>query len=204
MEPLVRAAAEGLLRAGWHVDVISEGRNLPWHIRRRYLGLPSLAEDFICHLGDCVRGDEQVWFLTATDYARKGGEGFAWDEFEKMLLEDADEEQASEVRSFWDKHLPILMDVGGDYRFLAVCMDVHSDRLGKIVTGDLIDYDAPVVVADSYAEMLDMIRKGTTRDPRTDEFYDTRLNEFLHADLGDQRKREKEGLLARLRGWFGS
>src|ERR671917_1991354 len=104
MDALVRGAAEGLRRAGWPVAIISEGRNLPWHIRRRYLGLPPLAEEFICYIDRCVRKDGQVRFLTVPDYAPK-----SWNEIEQIQLQGVKEGKAEAVRTFWDAHLPIIM-----------------------------------------------------------------------------------------------
>ena len=198
MDALVRGAAEGLRRAGWPVAIVSEGRNLPWHIRRRYLGLPELAEDFICYLDGCVRRDGKVRFLTVPDYSGQGLKGLGWNRIEDMQVERAGDAGAEKVRAFWDAYFPVMMTDDG--RFLALCLDNNSLDFGKVVRGSA-RHGATTVIAGSYAELLDTIGRigsadldaGIPAGP---------LAEFIHPAIAEAKAEKRTGFVGKLKGLF--
>ena len=198
MDALVRSAAEGLRRAGWPVAIISEGRNLPWHIRRRYLGLPPLAEEFICYLDGCVRRDGQVRFLTVSDYAGRGFKGLGWNPIEDMQLAQAGAAGAHKIRAFWDAHLPLMTT--NDRRFLAICLDNRSGDFDKVLRGSA-RHGATTVMAGSYAELLDMIARVGSAD-LDDGLPPGPMAEFIHPAVSQAKAGKRTGLAERLKGLF--
>ena len=81
-------------------------------------GAHAAHRDFLGRYALLCRADESVWFLSAADYAGTADSAFAWDEFKHLSLDAAlDDEDRQGIHTFWDRHLPVLMSVAGDYEF---------------------------------------------------------------------------------------
>jgi hypothetical protein len=152
-----RTAIDALGALGWTVRVASEPRPLPQAIHDRYPTIPSSLLSFLEHVETCERGDEKVWFLMSADYAGDKGSSFAWNEWETLESEHADDDERAEIRAFWTAHLPILQSVQGDYAYLAVCVDRASPNYGSVVEGYHPDFCQPRTLWRSFDELLEQI-----------------------------------------------
>ena len=87
---------------------------------------------------------------------RHGRQRLAWDEFKHLSLDAAlDDEDRQGIHTFWDRHLPVLMSVAGDYEFLAIDQDT-----GAVVHGIEPEFEAVTVVADSWAGFCEAVIAG--------------------------------------------
>jgi hypothetical protein len=217
MEPLVVDTIEALRGAGWDAELAKTPQPLPPHILERHRNIPPLAAKFFTNVERCVRGDEGCWLLTAADYAGPPPpDGFGWDAFERILTDPGlppegvrqappDPKAFLSARRFWGAHLPIFQFVAGDYEYMALVTDPAAPHFGKIVHGDLVDFDSATPMADSFKELLTRLLDIARRPPTRSLVYDDYLTMFVHADIvedGSVRPWEK-GLGARLGRWFG-
>jgi hypothetical protein len=171
MHALIDETLTTLERAGWDVRRAPERRALPQFIRDRYPAIPEMAAAFIEGIDACVRPDETTWFLTCADFAGQSDIAFAWNEWEKLCLDGANEQAARETRQFWDNHFPILHFVGGDYAYLAIDVAQGSPGFGSIVRGYAPDFEGTTQVAPSFADLLREVMRlvqGDVRDRGND------------------------------------
>jgi hypothetical protein len=157
-----------LASRGWTVVEAEPGEDVALRpeIRARYPRIPGQYERFLARVRSCVNADETVWFLCAEDYNQPpDDEAFAWNEFEKMELEDAAPGAAdpAEVRQFWDEHLPFMLSVGGEYAYLG--FRVVGDRFGSVIEGYDIDLREPSDVARDFDEFVRLHSKALNGDP---------------------------------------
>jgi len=151
----VSALLAALRKRGW---VIRESTGaiplLPDDVRARYPAVPPEVTRFLEQFDVAHNADENVWFLTPTDFRQSDPEGFQWNEYERMALETeaGRPESQSAVRAFWNDHLPIMLAVHSDYDYLAV--RVAGPDAGSVVHGSAPDWDDPSRVARSFEEFL--------------------------------------------------
>ena len=149
------ALVAALRKRGW---VIRESTGaiplLPDDVRARYPAVPPEVTRFLEQFDVAHNADENVWFLTPTDFRQSDPEGFQWNEYERMALETeaGRPESQSAVRAFWNDHLPIMLAVHSDYDYLAV--RVAGPEAGSIVHGFAPDWEQPSRVARSLEEFL--------------------------------------------------
>jgi hypothetical protein len=191
----VRDALGALESSGWSVEYAAKPRPLPLSGSSRHPQLPPLASVFFTNVASCVDPDDGSWFLAADDFAAT--ESFRWDEFERMVAEN-EPAQEREARTFWDGYLPIYQIVSEDYQYLALGTDPSSEQFGKVVWGDVADYDNPLVIADSYEEFLDRLRDIARRDRRPMTDSDRTIARLIHTDLDWLR----ESWGSRLKRWL--
>jgi hypothetical protein len=118
--------------------------------------LPAAHRDFLDRYSLLCRADETAWFLSAADYAGMADSAFAWDEFKRLSLDAAlDDEDRQAISTFWDRHLPVLMSVAGDYEFLAI-----DQSTGAVVHGIEPEFEVVTVVADSWAGFCEAVIAG--------------------------------------------
>lgn len=157
MDRFIEEVLDALRSLGWKADTAEKPWPLPSGIAKRHPDLPPLAVEFFTHVRCCVDPDERGWFLAAEDFACRGGS--RWDQYECMLLEDADEEQAKKIRAFWGRYLPIYYLPEDDFQYLALGTDRSSKHFGKVVwAGEAIYEDEPLVISDSYDDLLVQVR----------------------------------------------
>lgn len=145
----VSRVVERLRSAGWqHAPAPAPDANLPARLEG---ALPD-AIAWVSSFGLLSNAAETTWFLSRDDYARADADGFAWDEFEVLSRDAADDpESLAAVAAFWRSHLPILQSVDGAYVYLAVRSD------GAVVCGEEPEFEETTVVADSIGHLLDRI-----------------------------------------------
>ena len=147
------------------------GGNLNEEFSHRYPRIPEAHAKFLGRVSSCVNAADTVWFLCADDYNGKSGSAFAWNEFEQMELESAEDDgdQAKqEIREFWDGHLPFLMSVSGDYAYLALRM---SENHGSVVAGYGPDFEGVTEVAASFDEFVRLYSAALNEtDPELNDF----------------------------------
>ena len=92
-----------------------------------------------------------MWFLTADYFAD------TCSQFEDISLEaaDGDDEWTGSVKAFWDKTLPVVMGVGGDYHYYAIDLET-----GEVVEGWEPEFEETSVVAGSFNEFLEKLISG--------------------------------------------
>jgi hypothetical protein len=148
-----------LEKRGWTIRRSTAAEPLlPPPLRARYPRLPADLTGFLEALESCVNGAETVWFLCPGDYRFIDPEGFRWNEFELMSLETTDDpDRQTEIRRFWDLHLPIMLAVHSDYDYMAVSL--AEKTYGQIVHGCGDDFEAPSPVAASFAEFLSLLKE---------------------------------------------
>jgi hypothetical protein len=159
------AYIEVLRSHGWRIEPADGGPvTLGPEFTSRHPRMPDAYLRFLQKVASCVNPDETVWFLCAGDYNRTNSDSeWAWDEFEKMVLEDeGDEEVRREVAEFWDSHLPFMYSVGGEYAFLA--FRVTDDKFGSVVDGYELQTDVSDV-APSFEDFVHLHSSAVRGDP---------------------------------------
>ena len=141
---------------GWKAET-QTNPPLPKWITDRYYNLPELWLQFIGTVSELFSGDETTWFLCAEDYDSRLDHAFWWNEWERLSLESAegDEVWEAEIKSFWDRHLPIVMSVADGYAYYAISMED-----GAVVYGREPEFEACEQVAASFPEFLAGIMDG--------------------------------------------
>jgi hypothetical protein len=143
---------------GWKVEEgPAEPFVLPPEIATRHQNIPSSLTAFLAGLRACVHPTETAWFLCQGDYARTAGSPWAWDEWEQMSLSacNGDGEQLSQVRDFWDEHLPFMFSVYQDYGYFAV--RTAPEGFGRVVVGFAPYFEEPSVAADTFEAFLEWL-----------------------------------------------
>ena len=104
--------------------------------------------------------------LTPAEFRKTDAEGFRWNEYELMALEAAagDPDRQSEVRAFWNGHLPIMMAVHSDYDYLAVRL--AQPNFGSIVHGFAPEWETASLVSRSFEEFLARFTEEATSPER--------------------------------------
>lgn len=136
---------------GWNVISTREKTDLPDSIKRRY-DIPVQWYNFICKIKVCENQSATKWFLTANDYYLQDN-GFQWNDFEVQSLQYNDNEKS--VISYWDKHLPIILCVDGDYSYFAI-----NTKNGNIVYGCEPEYEVSTVIAENFNIFINNIISG--------------------------------------------
>lgn len=119
---------------------------------------PNLPKDYLTFLEDleyCVTKEEKSWFNTIGDFNGTIDNGFRWNEFELMILEDYDEEideDAKVVIEFWNNHIPFLMSCKNYYCYFAICL--LTDSYGQIVYGNEPEFEETETVATDFLEFM--------------------------------------------------
>ena len=136
---------------GWNIILNQEKTDLPDVIETRY-DIPVQWNSFICKLQVCENQSATKWFLTPNDYLPHDN-GFQWNEFEIQSLECTDND--SSIISYWDKHLPIIMCVDGDYSYYAI-----NTENGNVVYGYEPEYEVSTVIAEDFNIFICKIISG--------------------------------------------
>jgi hypothetical protein len=201
-----RTAIDTLAKLGWAVEVASNPHPLPDTINDRYPAIPPSVRSFIENIETCVRGDEQVWFLTSADYAGTSGSSFAWNAWETLEGEDNDIDTVEEIRAFWDAHLPILLSVAGDYSYLAVCVDRASANYGAVVEGYSPEFREPSTLCESFDVLLEEIKNlehGSLEGDLAPWFMHPHDQRWLKSQQAGVRSQQGafDRLMERVRSW---
>jgi hypothetical protein len=139
---------------GWHIKTAEiDVETLPDDVKDRY-NIPTEYKNFLESVKTCINKEENIWFLCTDDYLENSEDAFRWNEFELISLEAADEDIAlrDSVKSYWDNHLPIIMNVKDDYAYYAIDMNTR-----KIVKGNEPEFEETTIVADNFEEFIGKI-----------------------------------------------
>lgn len=133
--------------------------SLPKCVSDRYSSIPAEWVTFVSSFSACVRSDEMAWFLCIEDFSKQGDAIFRWNEFERMSLQVAIEQNDAEwqrsITEFWDNHLPICLSVADGYEYHAIRI---SD--GFIVHGTEPEFEETMDVAPSFVQFIEMVGTG--------------------------------------------
>lgn len=126
------------------------------NIVSRYKCIPDTYIELLKRVKQLISPNEKTWFLCEDEYNNNSDIAFKWNEFELLSLEVAedDEEWKSEIISWWDEKLPIVMSVDGGYSFYAIDL---SDNKGAIVRGYEPEFEEVEEVASNIEEFLELI-----------------------------------------------
>jgi hypothetical protein len=148
---------------GWIITLKSEpGLNLDHQFITRYTNMPPEYTAFLYVVKQCMTSSEQTWFLCEADYNNSSDSDFHWNEFELISLEAAvdDEGWRSEIMTWWDKYLPIMMSVRDGYSFYAI--DIKNE-IGSIVRGEEPEFEEVNKVADNLHDFLQLIMSDSIK-----------------------------------------
>ncbi|MGL5151440.1 MAG: SMI1/KNR4 family protein [Clostridium sp.] len=125
-------------------------------ITLRYKDIPDEYIEFLKKVKQLISPSEKTWFLCQDEYNSNSDIAFKWNEFELLSLEVAqdDDEWKSEIISWWDKKLPIVMSVDGGYSFYAIDL---SNNKGTIVKGCEPEFEEVEEIASSIGEFFELI-----------------------------------------------
>ncbi|WP_322907680.1 hypothetical protein [Paenibacillus campi] len=146
-----------------------DGIAVPSVLTERYGVLPECLSVWIQLVRKLVAPQEQAWFLTAEHYNEQRDDGlsdrdvgFVWNEWERISLDAAagDVEWQQQIRSFWDRYVPVVMIVQPEYAFYAI--DTHSVE-GAVIYGREPEFEDGDKVAASFDEFLQTIVQGTLK-----------------------------------------
>lgn len=154
---------DALRKRGWAITERSDPTELlPADVSARYPFVPAAITDFLGRLEVCHNETEDIWMLTPEEFRKTDPDGFRWNEYELMALENNHDDPAvqADVRSFWDEHLPIMLAVHSDYDYLAVRL-AEPER-GSIVHGFAPEWESTSRVARSFEEFLALFTKQAT------------------------------------------
>ncbi len=144
-----------LRKRGWVIRESADSLELlPDTVRTRYPPIPPAVADFLRRLEVCHNATEDAWMLTPAEFRKTAAGAFRWNEYELMALEGAKDDPGlqSEVRAFWNEHLPIVLAVHSDYDYLAVRL--AEPDFGSIVHGYAPEWESPSRIARSFEEFL--------------------------------------------------
>lgn len=142
---------------GWMVELNEKRENrLPQAIEERYTNIPQQWLDFISTTKCLISGDETTWFLCKNNFNVQKEDSFRWNEWEIISLESTgnDTEWETEIKRYWNIHLPIIMSVKDGYSYYAISMEN-----GSVVYGSEPEFEECEIAADSFEEFLSKIMK---------------------------------------------
>ncbi|WP_145407664.1 SMI1/KNR4 family protein [Paenibacillus xylanexedens] len=146
---------------GWVIRTKSSHElNLDVHVSTRYNNIPDEYLDFLRVVKQCVSPSEQTWFLCENEYNHSTDTAFRWNEFELLSLEAAagDDQWTSEIKTWWDHYLPIVISVHGGYSFYAIDL---INEIGTIVRGEEPEFEEVTKVAEHLDEFLQLIMSNS-------------------------------------------
>lgn len=146
---------------GWDITKKSGFQlNLDGSIISRYTEIPNEYLDFLSVVKQCISPNEKTWFICEDEFNNSSELAFKWNEFELLSLEAAmdDVTWKSEITTWWDNYLPIVMSVDDGYSFYAI--DLTNDK-GAIVCGNEPEFEEVDKVANTLEEFLEFIMSNS-------------------------------------------
>ena len=147
-----RIFIEQLCNKGWNIKTVDIS-NLVINSSAKGRVTKTIEEykEFLKIFSLCSNREDNIWFLSYQDFSKNDENSFSWNEFECQSIDSAlDEEMLSDIKSFWDKHLPILMSVKNGYSYVAIGIGEFNN--GKIFYGTEPEYEDVAIIANSFYE----------------------------------------------------
>ncbi|MFE4711653.1 SMI1/KNR4 family protein [Paenibacillus sp. NPDC056722] len=134
--------------------------NLDSSITSRFKEIPNEYLDFLSMVEKCITPNEKTWFICEDEFNDSSASAFKWNEYESLSLEAAMDDYIwkSEITSWWDNYLPIVMSVDGGYSFYAI--DLTNDK-GVIVRGCEPEFEEIEKVANTLEQFFDLIMSNS-------------------------------------------
>lgn len=134
--------------------------NLNSSITSRYKEIPNEYLDFLSVIEKCIAPNEKTWFICEDEFNNSSDIAFKWNEYELLSLDAAMDDYIwkSEITTWWDNYLPIVMSVDGGYSFYA--MGLTNDK-GAIVRGYEPEFEEVEKVANSLEEFFELIMSNS-------------------------------------------
>ena len=164
-DEMLNAYLDVLRTAGWRVELTTGGGTiLNESFTLRHPRIPDDYRKFLDRVSFCANADETVWFLCIDDYNGTSEFVWAWNEMEKISLEGAEgnQEKTAAVVAFWNRHLPFMYSVGGDYAYLA--FRSADESFGSVVDGYDIALTEVTEVAGSFEEFVSLHSAAVRRE----------------------------------------
>jgi hypothetical protein len=151
---------EALKQRGWEIRLLDAAVPIPAPIEQRFPWLPRDVRSLVENVATAVSADQRAWFVTATVLTGESDVAFSWDVWERqsLLAAASDEALSSRIRAFWDAHFPVMYSVKTGYGYFAIEKGTH-----RVVHGLEPEFEEIGVVAESFAEFLEMVASGAER-----------------------------------------
>lgn len=149
---MIKAFTDWARKNGWKIE--EDNKPLPIQVLNRYKTLPKSWLTFIEGYGSIVNNEENIWFLTTSNYYPKSEKEWRYNEYELISIDatDGDDDWQTEIVEFWDNHIPIVKSVGNGYEYYAIELDS-----GNIVRGFEPEFEETEFVAESFDEFIHMV-----------------------------------------------
>ena len=163
-------ATAALSIAGWVREEPTRSASAP--VPQPLVGACDQLIVWVSSFSVLASSDDQVWFLSAENYAGGVGisdEAFPWDAFrhESLAVASGPAERAA-INAFWSTHLPVLLSVRNGYEYLAIAPD------GQVVRGGEPEFEEVTIVAADFDALLRGVAAGiSTADPLADALLGT-------------------------------
>jgi hypothetical protein len=149
-----------LARSGWTVENLPQHVSLPVEVTQRYPGIPDEYRTLLESVALVAAPNDSAWLVTGAEFAGTADSAYSWNEWEQQSLDAAGKDDAlrASVRSFWDRHMPILMSVKSGYAYFALDLQTL-----QVVQGEEPEYEETSLLAESLEELFHLIVR---RDPK--------------------------------------
>ncbi|MGR8932876.1 MAG: SMI1/KNR4 family protein [Gammaproteobacteria bacterium] len=155
-----------LQRRGWKIERKPQLTPLfPEDFDFPYSSLPQSLIEFLDRFNVFQNSEKNIWFLTGKDYYHEDTDGFRWNEYKFMELDESESpEEAAEIEHFWLSHFPFALAVHSGDDYLAV--NTHGLEAGAIVHGYAPFWQEPSIIAASFEEFLQKyLEAAESNDP---------------------------------------
>ena len=113
-------------------------------------------QHFIQSFQELTSHGEDSWFLSHSDYFINTDEGFSWNEYEKLSIQNAEEEGDDNekifIEKFWDSYLPFAYSVRNGYSYLAI--GVSGVNEGRVIYGREPIFEDFSIESNSFEDFL--------------------------------------------------
>jgi hypothetical protein len=153
-----------LLRSkGWRVELWDGGTppSLDPSFAKRYARIPEDYLVFLQRVKLCSNADDTVWFLCLDEYNNTSDSGWAWNFMEQTDLDGADDDETKdEIVEFWNRHMPFMFSVRGEYAYMA--FRVSNKRFGSVVEAseELLDPGDCATSFDDFVRLHSLALNG--------------------------------------------
>jgi hypothetical protein len=150
----------------WHVKNYMQPAKVVFNkdFTNRFPILPEDFKFFISHIESAISSDEQSWFLCLDDFNNPQPDSVQWNQYEQISINAAEKDNdvswVSEIKSFWDCYLPIMLSTRSGYAYIAI--GICNANFGKIYHGIEPEFEEVTLLANSLTEFLENFIKIDT------------------------------------------